>query len=430
MRTLCAWQITGICVGLALAGCQHAQRGAAPETGEPVRVHPLLAMQPIPAGLGVNIHFYEGNADDWRLIDAAGLGMVRMDVTWASAERQPVVYDFSNYDKLLAMLGPRGIGVIFILDYGNPLYDGGMAPQSAECRSAFARFAAALASRYAGKRILWELWNEPNIDFWKPKPNVDDYIAWCQAVVPAIRAADANACIIGPATSGLPMSFLQKCFEGGLLALVDGVSVHPYRSAAKPPESALPEYAALASLIAQYKPASRQTAIPIISGEWGYSSIEAPPEQQGKYLARQWLTNLCAAIPIGIWYDWHDDGQDPAEREHHFGTVTWDYAPKPAYTAMKTLIAELQGFVPKGRIDASSSDDYIVVFQRNGAYKLAVWTTGAPHEIALPNATVVTRVVDFQGNASGFSQGPAILASDAPCYLTLGKPVPPALRGL
>lgn len=43
-------------------------------------------------------------------------------------------------------------------------------------------------------------------------------------------------------------------------------------------------------------------------------------------------------VPLSIWYDWHDDGQDPKEKEHNFGTVTWDYQPKPAYLAAQTLI--------------------------------------------------------------------------------------------
>ena len=189
------------------------------------------------------------------------------------------------------------------------------------------RFAAALAKRYADEAIIWELWNEPNLDnFWKPKPNVADYMKWVKSVVSAIRESDPGACIIAPATSGFDFLFIESCFKQGLLDLVDGISVHPYRNASMGPETAIDEYNTLAAMIEHYTRGKKQ--IPIISGEWGYTTSEMAPELQGKYLARQWLCNMAHHIPVSIWYDWHDDGQDANEREHNFGTVTWDYQPQ------------------------------------------------------------------------------------------------------
>ena len=54
-------------------------------------------------------------------------------------------------------LGRRGIRPVFILDYGNPLYDNGLAPQTDEARQAFARFAAAGAARFKGRGVVWVL---------------------------------------------------------------------------------------------------------------------------------------------------------------------------------------------------------------------------------------------------------------------------------
>ena len=420
--------VMGACISLVLAGCGHlAQCSHDRETKVPPS-HPALAMQPVPDGLGVNIHFYDGNENDLRLLDEAGIGTVRMDVDWSGSEKQAGTYDFSRCDRLIRTIEQRGIRLLFILDYGNPLYDDGLAPHSEPCRAAYARFCAALAARYTGKPVIWELWNEPNIDFWKPKPNVDDYMTWCKAVVPAIRAADPHACIIGPATSGVPISFLRACFERGLLELVDGVSIHPYRAPRLSPETAIGDYAQLAALIDEYRPKDRKHAIPIISGEWGYTSADLSVEEQGKYLARQWLTNLTYGIPISIWYDWHDDGQDPAEREHHFGTVTWDYQPKPAYTAMKALIAELRGYAPKGRLQVGGKDDYVAVFERAGDCKLVLWTTGAPHEVDLGPGLAFTRATDYLGGVQPAPQSTAITIDKAPRYLTVSPPVPGLLR--
>ncbi len=386
------------------------------------RVHPMLEMMPVPAGLGVNIHFYKGSDPDWRMMEAAGIGIVRMDVFWGGIERKPGEYDFSRHDQLVKDLEQRGKRLLFIINYGNDLYDKGLPPHTDEGRAACARFCEALAKRYAGKKIIWELWNEPYIGFWKPEPNVKDYMAWCKAVVPAIRQADPHACIIGPATWTIPIPFLEPCFRNGLLELVDGVSVHPYRNDRSAPETVIPEYKRLRALIDRYKPAGK--AIPILSGEWGYSAAKLTPETQGKYLVRQWLANLSADVPISIWYDWHDDGPDPKEPEHNFGTVRTDYKPKPAYIAMTTLIGELRGYRVAGRVRLSDDNDFAVIFRKGENVKLAVWTTGQSHEVDLGCEIRVASAVDHLGQIVAVSSGRRQSVTDAPRYLTLNSPVP------
>jgi len=288
--------------------------------------------------------------------------------------------------------------LLFILDYGNPLYDDGQAPHSDSARAASARFCGALAKRYRNKPVLFELWNEPNLTvFWRPKPNPDQYLAWAKTVVQAIRKANRNACIIGPATSRFDWNFFQALFKQRYLTLVNGVSVHPYRSSTRGPETAVPEYEMLRALIEQYKPPGKE--LPIVSGEWGYTTVSTPPSLQGRYLARQWLANLSAGVPVSIWYDWHDDGQDPKNSEHHFGTVTWDYKPKPAFTAMKTLVSQLKGYQLASRVGFGNPQDFVLVFSRGTSVKLALWTTGESHRLDLGPGVRIKRAVNFLGKA-------------------------------
>src|SRR5438067_12276078 len=93
--------------------------------------------------------------------------------------------------------------------------------------------------------------------------------------------------------------------------------VHPYGN--EPPEEREWHYKGVRALLDRYRPGDR--AIPILSGEWGYSGVTFSPELQGKLLARQWLFNLSMNVGLNIWYDWRDDGVDPDNAEHHFGVV-------------------------------------------------------------------------------------------------------------
>jgi len=341
----------------------------------------------VPDGLGVNIHFTGEPARDLDLLQAGGFKFIRMDFAWQSIEKEKGVYDFAPYDELTAALAKRGIRALYILDYSNPLYEAEQSVRTEEGRQAFARFAATAAERYRGKGIIWELWNEPNIGFWKPQPSVDDYMKLAKAVFPAIREADPGATRVAPATSGVPLDFLEQCFRRGLLELVDGVTVHPYRQ--DPPEGAAADYLRLRALIARYRP--DRPDLPILSGEWGYSSVWKgfDPELQGRYLARQFLTNLSMGVPVSIWYDWHDDGQDPKESEHHFGTVAFDYQPKPAYLEMQRLVGALRGMSFVKRLQ-SAVQDYLLLFADGKHYAIAAWTIGDAHEAEpIPGRRVV-----------------------------------------
>lgn len=139
--------------------------------------------QTVPEAFGVNIHFHTKPPDgEMDMLAASGVAWIRMDFNWGATERKKGVYNFTDYDLLTASLRARHLGAIYILDYTNELYDDNLSPHTDEGRAAFAAWALAGANHFKGDKILWEMYNEPNIGFWKPKPNVQDYVKLALAV--------------------------------------------------------------------------------------------------------------------------------------------------------------------------------------------------------------------------------------------------------
>lgn len=388
----------------------------------------------IPDGLGVNIHFTDPRPGDMEMFAATGMKFIRMDFDWARIEKEPGVYDFTPYERLLDALDEHGIRALLILDYANPLYDDNRSPDTDEGRAAFARWAAAGAKHFAGRGVLWEMYNEPNIaPFWRPKPNTDDYIKLALAVGEAIRTEAPGEIYVGPATSGVDLPFLEACFTAGLLDYWDAITVHPYRQ--QGPETVEEDYRKLRLLIAKHAPPDKH--IPIYSGEWGYSSIWAgfDDERQGKMLPRQWLINLANDVNLNIWYDWHDDGPDEKEPEHHFGTVRFPYHegrdpvydPKPAYVAAKTLVEQLRGFRFNKRLALESPDDYMFLFTKDDDLRIVAWThSRQPRAARLPASPGTFSVVSHLGEklepVGADEEGITITLSDAPVYITPDEP--------
>jgi hypothetical protein len=398
----------------------------------------------LPQGVGVNIHFVRGRGKDLDLIAAAGFKVVRMDFSWSAIERNKGRYDWSEYDELTANLEKRGLRPMYILDYSNPLYEEVVvskdpltgrenralaAPHRPESVAAFARWAGAAARHYQGRHVLWEIWNEPNIGFWRPRPDARQYAALALATCKAVRAADPEATLVAPATSEIPLPFLDTVLASGILSYLDAVSVHPYRPYRKPPETAVEDYRKLRELIARHAPVSKEK-LPILSGEWGYAAHQGgvSRETQAAYLARMQLSNLLDGVRLSIWYDWRDDGTNPKEREHNFGVVTNDLQLKPAYHAVQTLTRALSGYRIRRRLDVGGrSNDYVLLLvDGKGRRQLAAWTLDAPHTVTLERLQPAGKVTGVDSRGVPFTprlRADALMLDldPAPKYVALGS---------
>jgi hypothetical protein len=371
----------------------------------------------VPDGFGVS-HGWAWPYSD--LIADMGFKFVKNGLRWDEIEKEPGIYEFEISDGLVESYSRLGIRTFFILARSNPLYESNLSVRTEEGREAFANFAEAAARRYAGKGIIWEIWNEPNIeDFWKPQPSVEDYCKLVNETASRIKKADPTGLVVAPSSSEIPFEWLEECFKCGLLDWIDALTVHPYR--AEPPETVIEDYARLRSLIKKYAPKGKEV-VPI-SSEWGYS-LESPwlalsEEQQAQYLVRMFLVNLYQDIPISIWYAWIDEPDVGT-----YGVMTSDLKPKVAYFATKTLTHVLDGYSIVERLDLGSEYDFALRLKKDKNEAIAFWSVEREHEVTLPIGAGNGTLIDMIGNESTVSWGIDELKvniSQSPCYLMIDR---------
>jgi hypothetical protein len=320
----------------------------------------------IPDGLGLNINYQAlrgAPAAVLNLLCAAGFHTLWTDLNWQDVERIPGVYDFagSGYDTFVQDLHRRGERVILILDYSNPLYDHNLSPYDNAGRQAFANFAAAAARHYRGMGVVWELYNEPdNRGFWRPSPDANAYAALVNTAVPAMRAADPGAVILGPAlheNNSIALRYLIPLAQARALNQYDAISVHPYRLL--PPESLIADYVGLRRFLAHYDIQAPMVASEVgfsltydVGTTWGSGTLaslitpaRASPDthrnltadEQAAALVRTYLVGLSEGVNLTVWYDWRDDCADPAMTvpRCHVGVLDRQFQPKPPLLAAK-----------------------------------------------------------------------------------------------
>lgn len=331
---------------------------------------------------GVSVHF-RNDERSIALIKASGLKWIRTDLLWSTVERNVGTYNFSEFDKLVSDAENNGLKVLAILDYGHPGHTGGskLPPRTTAALSAWSNFCKAAATRYKGRPVAFEIWNEPDKEhFWGMTPNAVDYSAVLRAATTAIRTVDANVLILSAGLSSPNQSnfdYWKTISQQNSFTGVNGLGTHLYIS--EGPEFIWANLLKVKAIASSY----------IVNGkawctEWGYSSTwlsaarngheTSAREKQGSYTVRQLLVNWWADLPMTILYDLRDDGTDPTYDQHNFGLVNADYSDKPAMIATRTLLTlvngrKLGGMInhpacPKGlnilRFDGPSSKLYAV----------------------------------------------------------------------
>jgi hypothetical protein len=384
--------------------------------------------------LGVNVHLLQDNpALD--AAHAAGFSFVRMDMLWANVERGGR-YRFFAYDSLLRALDARGMGALWILDYGHPDH-GGDTPRAPEDRAAFARFAAAAATHFKGRNVRFEIWNEPNTShFWPPSPNALEYADLLREAVAAIRKADPSAKVCSGGLSRMDGDFLSRSVNPSLAAGLTAIGIHPYPRSG--PESIVPDLSLLRAWVAS----ALAERLEIWDTEWGYSSADALKgepsnghagaglRRQAVLAVREILTVWTAGLPLAVWYDLRDDGPDRLNPEHNYGLLDSDGNEKPALKAIRNLMGAVNGRKYAGMMQEAPTGLHAMRLDGSADAILIVWADRPGRRAVEYSKRALISATDVMGQPIKSKSGPSgearVEIDDAagPIYLRWSATVP------
>ena len=446
-------------IGPSRSGSPSFTRAALLIASAPVLASPLPAPPPpalvriadnrIASSIGVGVHALQDVPGELDEVAAAGFKLVRVDVTWSTAERSPGDFDWSATDTQVKAIAARGMQPLLILAYSNGLYEPALpsstgllaqvkAPAQEASRAAYARFAARTASHYRPYLPMLELWNEPNADgSWPPKASSSEYLALAGAACAAIRRAVPDAEVIAPGLANMPgapaldASFATALGRSPLISCLDAVSVHPYLFMGVF-DQALTWWSRFRATLG---PASRK---PLIASEWGLSTYSGRLNEidQASYLVRMAVYDTAANVRATVWYDWRDDGLDPDNPEHHFGMIGPDGRRKPVYVAMRTMTRALGSFARLCFL-RHGAEVRAIFFGNGGSRRMVAWDVDPsgrtyaaeerPLTILLPAGARLNAVRDMFGRPASTDASPGQVrttSGQAPFYVDYAGPLP------
>jgi len=263
-----------------------------------------------------------------------------------------------------------------------------------------AAFASHVIERYGIDEVAqwyFEVWNEPNIDFWSGTPAQATYFTLYDHTARALKQVDARLRVGGPSTA-------QAAWVGALIrhtteqqVPLDFVSTHVYANDTAKDVFATREIVPRTEMVCRAAKkvrdevnASGRPDVPIIWSEYNATYFNDPKITDTVWMG-PWLTDTvrrCDGLTDMMSYWTFSDvfeEQGVVRRPYYggFGLIAAGGIPKPVFNAFKMLHQ-----LGDERLDADS-EHALVTRRPDGSLVIAVWNYVPPGHDALPTTIVL-----------------------------------------
>ena len=256
-------------------------------------------------------------------------------------------------------------------------------------------FAQHLKDRYGKAEVdkwYFEVWNEPNIDFWNGKPQQQTYFELYDETAKALKAVDADLRVGGPATAQAAWvdAFIAHCTQNHIP--FDFVSTHVYGNATSKDVFGTDETIPRRDMVARAEKkvfgqvkASAAPNTPIIWSEYNAAYMNQQEVTDSAFMG-PWLANhiresdgLVNMISYWCLSDvFEEQGVVKTPFYGGYGLIAERDIPKAAYR-----VFELLHKLGDTRIEVDS-DNALVTKTKDGHIVLALWNYAEPGQTVPP----------------------------------------------
>lgn len=279
-----------------------------------------------------------------------GAKIMRIDFSWGRIQPQPTRWNFATYDSLVSLLKKQGIEVQAILGFSvkwavPPDFKPKNATPKFATRGTFADpalyavYCGKVAEHYKDSIRYFELWNEPDLVIFA-NFEFEKYMELLRAGSSAIRKISADARIMngGMASAWTNTKNDPLCNNGWMQILKKDQGKH-FDIFAFHGHGPYTDYTKQLNLLKQNGIIGKSAPRPWYSNETAETSARIGEAEQAVTLYKKILTAWANGAIGYNWYNLREKGELYAvgHHERHFGLITTDFEPKPAYLVFNML---------------------------------------------------------------------------------------------
>jgi xylan 1,4-beta-xylosidase len=300
-------------------------------------------------------------------------------------------------------------------------------------------FAKHLVERYGEDEVAkwyFEVWNEPNIDFWTGNPKERTYYELYDHTATALKNVSPRLRVGGPATAQAAWvdRFIAHCVQNKIP--VDFVSTHVYGNDTADnvfgTNEAIPREQMVCRAVRKVHDqikASSKPELPLIWSEFNASYMNEPAVTDSTYMG-PWLANTIRSCDglldmLSYWTFsdvFEEQGVVKSPFYGGFGLIAEGGIPKPSFNAFKIL--HLLG---DQRV-AIDSDSVLATRRKDGALVLAVWNLGKVGETGAERQFTLQLKGARRNAQAKIYRVDTTHGDPLPAYQRMGSPVDPTQK--
>jgi xylan 1,4-beta-xylosidase len=300
-------------------------------------------------------------------------------------------------------------------------------------------FARHLIERYGIDEVsqwYFEVWNEPNIDFWAGDPKEQTYDHLYDVAAQSLKAVNSRLRVGGPATAQAAWvdRFIRHCVENHVP--VDFVSTHVYGNDSSKDvfgtDEAIPRTQMVCRAVRKVHDqvkASSLPSLPLIWSEYNASYKNEPDVTDsvfmGPYLADT-IRQCDGLVDILSYWTFSDVFEEQGVVKQPFyggyGLIAEDGLPKPSFNAFKLLHR-----LGVERL-ANDSQSALVTRKSDGTLVMAIWNLFLPEEKGSAKTVTIKFTGKLPRHRAVIYRLDSANGSLLPTYEAMGRPIYPTQK--